>query len=369
MGMVASYKGGTAAQAWMSIEGLQQEPAFTKYVDRYKSLVDNYDATNATYAARRAAYQDTLKKWNQEVGSDYALALKQWNAAVVQAKATGQTLPERPRPSRPAPRAPDEADGGFNSPVNLYNAMIVPILHYGIKGVIWYQGESNGDRLADAVEYNYLFPRLILDWRKNWGQGDFPFLYVQLPNYRDKAVSPSEGNWPWVREAQLKALSLPQTGMPVITDVGEAGNIHPTNKLDPGTRLALVARYVVYGEKVVYSGPVYKAMKIEGNKIIISFDEINMGLVAADFAANGIIPTNNNELKGFGIAGSDAKFVWAKAVIDGNTVVVSSDQVPNPVAVRYNWADNPPGNLYNKDGLPAGPFRTDNWPPPLLALH
>jgi sialate O-acetylesterase len=247
--------------------------------------------------------------------------------------------------------------------------MVMPILHYGIKGVIWYQGESNGDRLTDAVEYKDLFPRMILDWRKNWGQGDFPFLFVQLPNYRDPAVSPSEGNWPWVREAQRKTLSLPQTGMPVITDVGEAGNIHPTNKFDPGTRLALVARHVVYGEKVVCSGPVYKSMKVEGNKIRITFDEINHGLVSGRPSPDGTVNTTVKDLNGFGIAGSDGKFVWAKAVIDGNSVLVSSDQVTTPVAVRYNWADNPPGNLYNKDGLPAGPFRTDNWPPPLQVIH
>jgi sialate O-acetylesterase len=243
--------------------------------------------------------------------------------------------------------------------------MVTPVLHYGIKGVIWYQGESNGDRLADAVEYKTLFPRLIQDWRTQWQQGDFPFLFMQLPNFRDPAKTPSQDNWPWVREAQKDALSLPLTGMPVITDLGDATNIHPTNKLDPALRLALVARHVVYGESVVYSGPVYKSMKVDGNKVIITFDETNKGLVTGRPGMDG----DSKELKGFGIAGSDQQFVWAKAEVVGNTVVVSSDQVANPIAVRYNWADNPAGNLYNKDGLPAGPFRTDDWPAPLRVLH
>lgn len=370
MGMVATYKGGTPAQAWISEDGLQKAPAFDKYVARHQALVNAYQETKASYPQRLATYQDSLKAWNAEVGNAYALILKQWDADVKQAKANNQNPPVRSRPAKPAPRAPGEPDGGFGAPTNLFNSMIYPLVPYGIKGVIWYQGESNGDRLADAIEYKELFPRLITDWRNKWGQGNFPFLYVQLPNYRAPAVTPSEGNWPWVREAQLKTLALPFTGMPVITDVGDADNIHPTNKLDPGIRLALVARHLVYGEKVVYSGPVYKSMKVEGNKIIISFDQINKGLVAGRPPAPGTMTTMDIKvLKGFGIAGDDGKFVWANAEIEGNNIIVSSDQITNPVAVRYNWADNPPGNLYNRDGLPAGPFRTDSWPAPLLAVH
>lgn len=369
VGIVCSYKGGTPAQAWISTEGLQQEPAFPAYLAQHQAVVDKFETASATYPQRLAAYRDSLKTWNATTGIEYAAIAKQWQAAVAEAKAAGMTLPARPRPSKPMPRAPAEPDGGFSLPINLYNGMIVPILHYGIKGVIWYQGEANGDRLVDAVEYKTLFPRLITDWRSKWGQGNFPFLFVQLPNYKDAAVTPSEGIWPWVREAQYSSLSLPNTGMPVITDVGEAGNIHPTNKFDPGYRLSLVARHVAYGEKIAYSGPVYKSMKVDGNKIIISFDDVFKGLVAGRPAADGTVSADAKELKGFGIAGSDQKFVWAKAVINGNTVVISSDDVTTPIAVRYNWADNPPGNLYNKDGLPAGPFRTDNWPPPLRIVH
>ncbi|MDB5117387.1 MAG: 9-O-acetylesterase [Mucilaginibacter sp.] len=369
VGMIASYKGGTPAQAWISLEGLQYSPSFTKYIDDHQKLVDHYEDAKATYPQRQALYKDSLAQWNTEVGNDFAVTLKQWEVANAQAAAAGQPLPIRPKPSRPAPHAPADPDGGFNAPTNCYNAMIAPILRYGIKGVIWYQGESNGDRLADAVEYKELFPRLIYDWRAQWQQGDFPFLFVQLPNFRTPAVTPSEGIWPWVREAQFKTLAVQGTGMPVITDVGDRVNIHPTNKVDPAYRLALVARHVAYGENLVYSGPVYKSMRVEGNKIIISFDEINKGLVVGRPSPDGTISTDSKELKGFGIAGADQKFVWAKAVIDGNTVVISSDQVSNPIAVRYNWADNPPGNLYNKDGLPAGPFRTDSWPAPLQVMH
>jgi sialate O-acetylesterase len=368
MGMIASYKGGTGAQAWISVEGLKQEPAFPKYVTRYQSLIDNYEDAKATYPQKLSAYQDSLKQWNIEVGNDFAITIKNWEAAVKQAKAAGQIPPVRPRPSHPAPRAPSEPDGGSNSPVNLYNAMILPVLHYGIKGCIWYQGESNADNIDEAVEYKQLFPRLIQDWRKNWGQGDFPFLFVQLPFHRDPSTSPAEGIWPWAREAQLSALSEPKTGMAVIIDMGDAVEIHPTNKLDVGNRLALVARRVAYGEKVVSSGPMYNSMKIEGNKAIITFDEVNKGLVAGNFSPDRVVP-NPDELKGFAISGPDGNYVWAKAVINGNTVVVSSDQVSNPVEVRYDWGDNPPGNLYNKDGLPASPFRTDNWPPPTRILH
>jgi len=368
VGMIGSYKGSTSAQAWMSDDGLSYSPPFTKYINEHQTLVDHFEEATATYPQRLAAYQDSLKTWNLEVGNDLAVKLKEWETATAQAKASGQIPPVRPRPSRPAPHAPASPDGGFNTPENAYNGMIAPIIRYGIKGIIWYQGESNGDRLADAVGYKELFPRLMLDWRTHWQQDDFPFLFMQLPNFRDPAVSPSEGIWPWVREAQLKTLAVPLTGMPVITDVGDAANIHPTNKVDPAYRLALVARHVAYGENIVYSGPVYKSMSVQGNKIIISFDEINKGLVAGKPSADGTVGADK-ELKGFGIAAGDGKFVWAKAVIEGNTVVVSSDQVLAPVAVRYNWADNPPGNLYNKDGLPAGPFRTDNWPPPLQVVH
>lgn len=361
LGMIASYRGGTPAQSWISTEGLKQAPAFTKYADRHQKLVDEYDNAVATYPQRQNLYRDSLKTWNTEVGAGYTEAMKKWYADAAQAKTVGMTPPIQPKPSRPAPKAPADPLGGYNAPTVCYNGVITPLVGYGIKGVIWYQGESNGDALADAVEYKDLFSRMISDWRANWGQGDFPFLFMQLPNFRMPAITPNEGNWPWVREGQEKTLALKNTGMATITDAGEANDVHPTNKLVPGNRLALVARRNVYGEKIVASGPVFKSMKVDGNQITISFNEINKGLVAAALIGDDVVNSDSQELKGFGIAGADHKFVWAKAVIKGNTVVVSADGIEKPEAVRYNWADNPPGNLYNKDGLPARPFRTDNW--------
>ena len=232
-------------------------------------------------------------------------------------------------------------------PVGLHNAMLAPLLNYSIRGVIWYQGESNAAR---PVEYRELFPAMIRDWRKHWNQGDFPFLFVQLPNFMDAKPEPSESNWALLREAQLNTLSLPHTGMAVAIDVGEWNDVHPLNKKDVGKRLALAAQKVAYGDdKVVYSGPVYQSMKIEEGKVIVSFTQTGSGLVA-----------RGGQLRCFAIAGADKRFVWAKARIENDRVVLWSEQVPHPVAVRYAWADNPEGaNLYNAEGLPASPFRTD----------
>jgi len=235
-------------------------------------------------------------------------------------------------------------------PLGLYNGMIAPLLNYTIKGVIWYQGESNTGR---PREYQKLFPALIADWRQKWNQGDFPFLYVQLANYMRVKDEPSESNWAELREAQLKTLAVPNTAMAVAIDIGEWNDVHPLNKEDIGKRLALGAQKVAYGdETVVYSGPIYQSMKIEGNKIALSFAHIGDGLIAK----------GGGELKYFAIAGANKKFIWAKAKIQGDKVIVRNDDITNPVAVRYAWADNPEGaNLYNKEGLPASPFRTDEW--------
>ena len=235
-------------------------------------------------------------------------------------------------------------------PLGLYNAMISPLLNYRIKGVIWYQGESNADK---PIEYRRLFPAVIRDWRNNWGEGDFPFLFVQLPNFMEMQNQPTESNWALIREAQLKTLSQVNTGMAVTIDIGEWNDIHPLDKKDVGKRLALSAQKVAYGdETVAYSGPIYKSMNIDGNKIILTFTNIGSGLIAK----------GGGELKYFAIAGADKHFVWAKAKIENNKVVVWNDEIANPVAVRYAWANNPEGaNLFNKEGLPASPFRTDEF--------
>lgn len=252
------------------------------------------------------------------------------------------------RPAREVPKQPQPPVNNW-TPTALFNAMVAPLIPYAIRGVIWYQGESNVGR---AYQYRKLFPALIKSWRRNWGQGDFPFLFVQLANYLERKPEPTESAWAELREAQLLTLkTVPKTGMAVAIDIGEANDIHPRNKQDVGKRLALTALAVAYGKKIVYSGPIYRSMRIEGNKIRLFFDHVGSGLVA-----------KGGELKGFAIAGKDRKFVWANAKIEGNTVVVWSEQVPEPVAVRYGWADNPDCNLYNKEGLPASPFRTDDFP-------
>ncbi|MBN1397967.1 MAG: sialate O-acetylesterase [Bacteroidetes bacterium] len=236
-------------------------------------------------------------------------------------------------------------------PTGIFNAMIAPLTNFMIKGVIFYQGESNTDR---PLEYAELFPAVIKSWRNKWDQGDFPFLYVQLHNYSEAPAYPSESSWALTREAQLKTLSLPNTGMVVAIDLGEWNDIHPLNKKDVAKRLSLAARKIAYNEKnVVASGPIYQKMAIRGNKVILTFSNIGSGLQAK----------GGKQLKQFAIAGKDKKFVWANAKIVKNKVIVWSPAVKEPAAVRYAWATNPEGaNLYNKEGLPASPFRTDDWP-------
>ena len=243
-------------------------------------------------------------------------------------------------------------DFGPNSyPTLLFNAMINPLLPYGIKGAIWYQGESNAGR---AYQYRRIFPMMITDWRSHWGQGNFPFLFVQLANFMQPKDPPAESTWAELREAQTMTLSLPATGMATIIDIGEADDIHPTNKQDVGKRLALSAYKMAYGKEMVYTGPTYESMKLEGNKVYIKLSNTGSGLDVRD---------PYGYLKGFTVAGKDKTFHWAKAQkVDDTTVVVYSEMVSAPVAVRYGWADNPHDlNLYNKEGLPANPFRTDEW--------
>ena len=234
-------------------------------------------------------------------------------------------------------------------PSQLYNAMIAPLVQFSIKGAIWYQGEANA---GQAFKYRTLFPGMINNWRNKWGDA-FPFLWVQLANFMKADSLPVQSDWAELREAQNMTLQLPQTGQAVITDIGEAADIHPKNKQDVGYRLALAAEKVVYNKDIVYSGPVYQSMKTDGNKIILQFTNTGSGLLAKD---------KYGYLKGFSIAGSDQHFVWANATIDRDKIIVFSNTVADPVAVRYAWANNPDdANLYNSEGIPASPFRTDTW--------
>jgi sialate O-acetylesterase len=223
--------------------------------------------------------------------------------------------------------------------------MIAPMVPYAIRGAIWYQGESNGSKERAPV-YHRLFSTLITDWRRAWGQGDFPFLFVQLANYARAGVN---SGWPELREAQSQTLRVTNTGMAVTIDIGEAQDIHPKNKQDVGLRLALPARALAYGEKLVYSGPVFRQQVPEGAALRLWFDHVGGGLAARGGA-----------LQGFEIAGADGKFVPADARIEGQTVVLTSPEVRHPAMARYGWADDPVTSLMNREGLPASPFRTKN---------
>jgi sialate O-acetylesterase len=245
--------------------------------------------------------------------------------------------------------------GGANSvgpnsyPTLLFNAMVNPLIPYAMEGVIWYQGEANADR---AYQYRKAFPLMISDWRKHWNEGNFPFYFVQLASFNSANGNSKNGStWAELREAQTMTLSLPNTGMAVTTDIGNSTDIHPKNKQDVGKRLAAIALHNVYKKDVVFSGPIYKSMQVDGNKVKIYFTNIGSGLMS-----------KNGELKGFEIAGADKQFHTATAMIEGDHVVVYSDSVNNPVSVHFGWMDDAGvDNLFNKEGFPASPFRTDDW--------
>ncbi|MGB9877529.1 MAG: sialate O-acetylesterase [bacterium] len=308
IGIIHSSVGGTPAEAWTSYKTLNSLPKLKPLLELWRK------------------YDQEVRKWQKEAE-----------------KARKEGKPEPPHPK--APFGLDPAWAEFWRPANLYNAMIAPFTRFPIRGAIWYQGESNVGR---AEEYSVLFPEMVKDWRKAWGIGDFPFLFVQLANFMQRHSEPTESAWAELREAQAYALKLPNTGMAVAIDIGDANDIHPKDKQDVGKRLALAALAIAYGQKIEYSGPMFERMEIEGNKVRLFFKHTGSGLVC-----------KGDRLLGFAIAGEDKKFVWADAKIEGNTVVVWSEKVAKPVAVRYGWADNPECNLYNKEGLPAVPFRTD----------
>ncbi len=333
IGIIDDNWGGTAIEPWVPTEGL--------------ALVDEL---KPQYLARQAAikaYRDQLTK--------ALTGLEGWIAQTRSDLASG--IPTRPMPAIPA--IPDD---GWS---RIHNAMVNPIVHFPIKGALWYQGESNG---AEGETYYDKMRALIGGWRKQWGQGDFPFYFVQLAPYQAVTEDPAGGNgWAKLREAQTKSLTVPNTGMAVIIDtvpLAERDDIHPKNKYDVGMRLARWALGRDYGQKQLeVSGPLFKALKIEGNKARLAFDHIGTGLmVGKKDGRSPAVENKQDKLKRFAIAGADKKWFWADAVIEGKTVTVSSPEVKEPVAVRYAFEMNPDGaNLYNREGLPASPFRTDTW--------
>ncbi len=259
---------------------------------------------------------------------------------------------------------PEEKDGVAKGNSVLYNGMIAPLMPFAIKGAIWYQGESNSKTIADTALYAKNFPGMIDCWRDNWGQGKFPFLYVQLAAFRTASQGPvpAADLWPYLRESQDKALRMRNTGMASAIDAGLQGDIHPWMKETVGRRLAAAAQKVAHGMDAVHTGPTYARMRVHGNEAVIQFKHTGAGLRAKNVELDGI-QLNARELKGFVICGADKIFVWADARIDGGAVIVSSPEVDRPAAVRYAWADFPLCNLYNEEGFPANPFRTDNFTP------
>jgi sialate O-acetylesterase len=284
-------------------------------------------------------YAPMLKRW-EKLEKDFA----DWKTAADKAKAEGKQAP------RQAPNNLAGLMGGNSRPGNIYNAVLKPTIGYGIRGVIWYQGESNAGR---AYQYRDLFPLMIKSWRDEWGQGDFSFYWVQLADFMAESREPKESAWAELREAQTMTMKLPKTGEAVIIDIGEGKDIHPKNKQDVANRLVRWALARDYGLKIAFQSPSYKSKEINGKKVVLQFDNVGHGLKAFDVA----------EPRGFAIAGSDHKFVSAQAKIVGPAKVeVWSDAVSEPVAVRYAWADNPVCNMYSGEGLPLTPFRTDDWP-------
>lgn len=312
IGIINSSYGGTACENWMSKETLESFPEL-------KSIFTNYEKAMEEYPKKLEEFKKNEKYLLEGFKRDSA-----------DAKNYNREMPRKPT----VPMSPAERGG----PTGLYNTMIAPLIPYAIKGAVWYQGEANGSR---GLQYRTLLPALINNWRSQWKIGNFPFLIVQIPGWKN--------HFPELREAQLLTWQKePNTAMTVINDCDDSVDVHPGNKQPVGERLSLAARAIAYNEKIEFSGPVYESMKIEGNSIVITFTHIGKGLIAKD-----------GELKDFSIAGTDKKFVSAKAIIKGKTVIVSAESIPNPVAVRLGWNITPKINLYNQEGLPATPFRSD----------
>jgi hypothetical protein len=323
VGLIDASWGGTPIESWTSLAAQQSLPELAPIIESWrKRAAKPFDADQAKVR--------------------HAKQMEVWKNQRAKAKAAGERPPKQPRPAQ-APQTDSKR------PANLFNSMIAPLAPYAIRGAIWYQGEGNAGGRAEL--YTEQLPLMIRDWRKLWGQGDFHFASVQLPGYKERSDDPGAvSGWALIREAMLKSRSLPNTGTAIVIDAGNATNIHPKDKQTVGKRLALWARANVYGEKIPSSGPLPAGHEIKDDTIILKFTHTNGGLKSKDA-----------ELKGFAIAGEDRKWVWATARIEGERVIVSSPEVKAPVAVRYAWADNPHAPLINGAGLPASPFRTDDW--------
>ncbi len=362
VGVIRSAWGGTPIKTWMSLDSLRKDPPVAATVKEWDDAFAKYQALKDQPEVMEAYYKD-MKDWETNVEPAFKAAKKAHPEAVAAAKAANQPPPPSPTPSRPEPVMPNpiampSASKRPSVPTISYNAMIAPLAPYGLRGILWYQGEADGSR---GPEYRILFPRLIEGWRADFRQPTLPFLFVQLPaSGTDSAIVADKG-MAVLRSAQASVLSLPATGMAVTLDIGEAKEAHPDNKVHVGHRLALAGRKVVYGEDIVASGPIYSSHEIRDGKVVVKFANIGGGLIIgqAPWRAKSMPEVPTDKLVGFALAGADGKWSAAEAIIEGETIIVSSPTVPTPTAVAYGWADSPSVNLYNKENLPAAPFRTD----------
>ena len=370
IGLVVSTFYSSPAEGWTRYQTIEKnvdkDPGFQKMLEARAGEREKFPQELRKYEEAVRAYEADLKNWDEVLRPKFNADLRVWNVANDKARAEGKPGPEKPS-LKPKPQPPLYPEGGgITIPGNLYNGMVAPVIPYAIKGIIWYQGEGNTGR---SEQYKVLFPLMIADWRNAWGQGDIPFLFVQLTSFGGISPDPCppRDTWPLLREAQAFAVAqVKGTGMAATIDVGDPVNIHPRDKMDVGVRLALIARHQVYGEDVLFAGPTYQSMRVQGNKIRLTFGNVGGGLVIAapPWTAPGQPPVPVDQLLGFAIAGTDRKWVWAQASIEDQQVVVYSRNVTQPVAVRYAWSNSPiPSNLYNRERLPAFPFRTDNWNP------
>jgi sialate O-acetylesterase len=325
VGLIDNSWGGSAAEAWIRRETIEKDPRFAPLME-------------STH--KQEAYNQSDK-----AKTDYEADMEKWKEAVEKAKAEGKPQPRQPR-------TPEQWLAGNQRAGNIFAGVVNPTLGYGMKGVVWYQGETNAGR---AYEYEELFPFMIEQWRKEWGEGDFSFYWVQLANYMAQKPEPGDSAWAELRAAQTKTMQVPNSGQAVIIDLGEGSNIHPKNKHDVAARLVRWALVKDYGLKFPYRSPEFKSVDIDGNKAVVTLD----------YFGSSLRPFGVEEAIGFAVCGEDKVWHWAKGkiLLPGDKIELTSDQVEKPVAVRYAWADNPVCNLFSKDGLPVTPFRTDDFTP------
>jgi sialate O-acetylesterase len=325
VGLINNAWGGSAAEAWVRRDLLEKDA-------RYKTLIDGWVEREKQLSSEQA-----------RVAHEKALA--DWKAKAAAARQAGKPFTAR------APQSPQQQLSGNHRPANIYNGVLRPTIGYGIRGVIWYQGESNASR---AQEYGHLFPMMIQHWRQEWGQGDFPFYWVQLADFKAEQPQPGDSDWAELRESQTKTQNVIKNGgQAVIIDLGESNDIHPKNKRDVAERLARIALARDYGVDFKWRSPEYKSVAFEGDKAVVTLDTFGSSLRTVDVT----------EVKGFAVCGADRKWVWAEAKIAGkDRVEVKAAGVAKPVAVRYAWADNPVCNLFSVEGLPVTPFRSDDFP-------